>query len=490
MGAKTQNFGQAFGEGLQGGIQGTRAMGMQNVLMGLRGAQAVGALTDAQIKTMNLKMMFDAFNQMQTEGKKVGTAAEAGASGPAPATSMMPTIAAPGVGGTGMSQAAQPAPLATNMQQTGASPQQTVAQPQGNEQQQLQIPNSNWPPWLHSQANALRIVRPDLSKELDSYADTISSKGITSDVNGRPVQIPSYARLNQQVEAQKTTAVEGAKLPFDLGPEAVVQAGPQAGAKYPQSKAEALGINGAGASSAPGQPAQRALTSLPLGAEESMKTLQAQDTAVQKATPQIAQQLQRFDRISKIMETFQPGTFASEKANIVGALRSMGINVPDTATANAQAFQEFLKDTTANAMTGVQQMGGGRVLLAEIMAFTKATAAPTLQPGANANIIAQSTGILNQTKDYYNAYLDWRQNNPMATTTDAARFENNWYSDKQNSLNNYIKESLENIPYLGMPVPNGKNGVQPVVGKAYNTNGGIYRWNGKQMVLERRAGGD
>jgi hypothetical protein len=487
MGAKTQNPFQAFGQGLESGIAGTRAMALQNAQVGLLGARTVQELSTAQISQMRLKGMFDALNQMQNEGQQVANSAEAGASRQRPITSMIAPTGAPQpgqaalpVGGAG-APAVPPAGGAAGIPGVpagGTSPSpQPSSQPSPSPAPsgaQPQIPNSNWPPWLHSMANKLRFTWPEQATALDARADHIETTGITNDVTGNLVQIPGYATLNQQVTAQHKSAELGATAPYDL----VTVVGPD-GTQRLVPKSTVLATPG-------GMPA-----SLPVGTEEDIKALRTQDQKVASAAPQISQQLQRLDRIGKIMETYQTGTFAEEKANVIGALRSVlppGVKIPSTATANPAAFQEFLKDTIANAMTGVQQVGGGRILLAEIQAFTKATAQANLQPGANSQIIAQASGILNQTKDYNTAYLNWRKANPMASRTDAGIFENDWY-DKNPIQENYVNPYLKNMAYRGQIVPSAKNGIPPINGQAYEMeNGGIYRWNGNQYQFERRAG--
>jgi hypothetical protein len=182
---------------------------------------------------------------------------------------------------------------------------------------------------------------------------------------------------------------------------------------------------------------------------------------------QVAQE--RLDAMANLLETFQSGAGADAKAAAVAAVRAAGFNIPDSATANPAAVEQFSKNTTANVFSNAKDMGG-RVLVSELEGLQKANANPNMQPASNAAILAQQKGLLNWEDQHYQDYSTWRQANPYAT--DASSFETAWA--KAHPVGAYVAAAKKDIAPLGAPLP--AQG-QLSDGQAYIVKGQKVRWD-------------
>jgi hypothetical protein len=181
----------------------------------------------------------------------------------------------------------------------------------------------------------------------------------------------------------------------------------------------------------------------------------------------------RLEEIKGLMQSYQPGAFAEEKAELAAKAASIfGIDaVPQQYLQNATSFQRFLKDQILNTMDNVKAMGG-RPMVTEIESLKRAMAGPELQPGAAAAIIAQAQGIIKYQDDHDNAYSDWRENNPTEYRT--TKFEKQFIKD--HNIKDYITTARHNFPYQGQTVPS--DASQREKGQAYMTPKGPRVWSG------------
>jgi hypothetical protein len=170
----------------------------------------------------------------------------------------------------------------------------------------------------------------------------------------------------------------------------------------------------------------------------------------------------QLDSIVNVLERFQSGKFAEEKANLVAALKSAGVNVPPTATANAEAFQEFMKETMKNVFSQVKDIGG-QLKVAELTGLERASANPTLEPQANKKILAQAKAVLNLADDQYKAQVEHRDTNGLRNF-DQSTFMKNWYSNPDRNPAAYIQKAEKELAIRGA-TPTDKNDLQ--VGHRY-----------------------
>jgi hypothetical protein len=198
----------------------------------------------------------------------------------------------------------------------------------------------------------------------------------------------------------------------------------------------------------------------------------------QYQTRQIARE--RLQTLQGILENYQPGAFAQQKADIVAGLRSAGIPVKDSDTANPAAFQQFTKNAIANVFSSAKDLGG-RILVSEIQGLTKANANAELQPAAAASIVGQGLGILNYEDKHTADYFDWKHQNPNAY--DTSPFEVPWV--KSNPVKTFTSAAERDVAAKGVPIPN--DPAQRVVGQNYVTPKGVARWMGNGWQLKSQG---
>jgi hypothetical protein len=167
----------------------------------------------------------------------------------------------------------------------------------------------------------------------------------------------------------------------------------------------------------------------------------------QAAADQARQQTRvQLGAIRTILENYQSGTFAQEKAQLVGALRAAGINVPASATADKDAFDEFTKEMMRNVFSGVKEIGG-QIRVAEMAGLEKASNNPSMEPAANKKVLAQSLGILDAADKRYadevSAYGE--QKNKF----NRAKFQLDWRKSPENDPQKFISEAEKNTAVRG-----------------------------------------
>jgi hypothetical protein len=199
----------------------------------------------------------------------------------------------------------------------------------------------------------------------------------------------------------------------------------------------------------------------------------------------------RLVRMLDILQTLQTGAFAEQKAKIFAALDGLGIPVDRARLQTAAQVEQFVKNGVANTFEQVKAMGG-RPLVAEIEGLARANANPNLQPEANRQIIARSLGQIQYLDDYWNAYGDWRRENPY--TIDTGSFEKAWRKD--HDVHQYEERAVKESTAKGSENPPQKAPAIPPLdqretGKTYNTPKGPLIWMGGDdpNKVWKKAGG-
>ncbi len=183
-----------------------------------------------------------------------------------------------------------------------------------------------------------------------------------------------------------------------------------------------------------------------------------------------AQARQQLDEIRKIMETYETGSFNDVKAEAQALGRALGIPIDNRATMNAEAYQTFMKNALQNVFANVKDMGG-KPLVSEIQGFTKSTANPDLQPGANRKVLAELYGKLDHQDKMYGDIVNTLDKAPGANK---ATLMQNWLANKENNIGKFQEERLKDIAVRGYhpPVSEVKPGesiiVEPGQEKTYN----------------------
>lgn len=454
MGGASRSALVNIGQGGLAGIASARQNMATSADVGLKSAQTQSFQMENQIKAQQLKLMMSALNG----NADANTAAASSGPGSAPSPTA-PTVTAPGV------VANQPARTAA----TGAGAPLD--------------PNFD-PAVIARNINAEKWINPQAASADRERLNQIVQSGRARDVNGNIVNLPGFANAEAELAANKAGAEESAKSHYQLQEVQDTPGGPTRfvpkSQVLSQTNAGATPV-GVGAGSPPGAGVDAAAAANPaiakqpeFYAEKQKQIATGENEMVQQYQ---ARQLsrQRLQALSGIMQTYQPGAFAQQKADIVGALRGVGIPVADSDTANPAAFQEFSKNAIANVFNDVKSQGG-RILVSEIAGLTKANANPELQPAAAAAIIGQGLGVLNYEDQHAKDYFAWKDKNP--NTTNTAAFELPWAD--QHPVAQYVDQATKGIAYSGqnVPPPQGR-----VAGQTYMTPKGPAVWKGNGWQL-------
>lgn len=527
MGGTSRSFLTNVGQGATQGIASANQNANVQSEIGLRQQQTLNAAQENRIKEIQLQRMHDILKRHQAE-------AEAGSSSaPSAPPPLAPTVTAPSVTAGAIPGASAPvgAPASGGIagDTSMLSPQPISSQkPLGTPTQAKNAPQPvrDWNlNYLTKQQNdALEDAQagvPGAKENADAFGARIShiqNGGIVPFTDGSNQAYPGFnatkagtagevagaqeraragvelgtagpiAGARARAEAQeranvelgtagpiagaKTAAEEAAKAPYEMVKVQPVPGGPT----YMVPKSQVLGNPGAG--SPPGSKMDAIAAQYPYVAEQPA-FIAAKQEEIAKDEGSMVQQFQarqlarqRLQTLSTIMQRFQPGTFAGQKADIIASLRSVGVPVGNSDTANPEAFQEFTKNAVANVFNDVKAQGS-RMLVSEIAGLTKANANPDLQPTAAAAIIGQGLGLLNYEDQHTKDYFAWKDKNPNSYST--ADFEMGWV--EKHPVSKFVDEATKGIGYKGQTIP--PNPTDRVVGQVYqNAKGQGAKWTG------------
>lgn len=209
---------------------------------------------------------------------------------------------------------------------------------------------------------------------------------------------------------------------------------------------------------------------------EGAKELRQQDAAVVSQFSARQQARERLQELQRLGQLYQTGNLNGAKAEMQGIARALGIDIPDSATTNAAAFQQFQKNAIGAVFSQLKELGG-KPLVSEVEGLQKANANGELQPEANRMIIGQGLGILDWADKHDRDYQDWRIANPNATNN--TPFERGWFDPKSHPENNiakFTKIQQNETPMLGEKIP---SAPQREVGRVYvNGRGQKAKWMG------------
>lgn len=178
---------------------------------------------------------------------------------------------------------------------------------------------------------------------------------------------------------------------------------------------------------------------------ENQKWIDDQATqAVQRA-----QARETLGVMQKVLENYEPGSLAGIKANAQALSKALGIQVPDSATVNAEAYDLFVKSTIQNVFQQVKDMGG-KPLVTEIESVKKAVPNPELQPGANRQMLAQLYSRLDQADKFYQDVAPELDKN---AGLNRGKWTADWLNKKENDINKMAAEKQKDIAVRGYVPP-------------------------------------
>ena len=178
---------------------------------------------------------------------------------------------------------------------------------------------------------------------------------------------------------------------------------------------------------------------------------------------------ERLDAISNLLSTYQTGANSTDFNNAVAKLKSFGIAVPNSATINPAAMQQFTKNAYANVLSNMKEQGN-KQFVSEVQSAVNSNPNPDLQPEANAAMVAQMKGIQAYHNQNFQDYANWYDKNKGAPND--AQFQIGWA--KANPVSTFISAAQKEIAPVGVAIP---PAASRVPGQRYNIPGkGVYRW--------------
>lgn len=486
MASPSRNLGMAIGQGGLAGLgayqkavdQERQNANTQSEIATRRGQLGVSQ-QEVGLKAKDLELRLEQIKRSIAAG-----AIMAGGAGPVPsAQTGVPPVAASAPSGAIPAQrtipgSVAPAPAASPAPASTGAPQR----PQMSQGQSgdfwSDVPAMENPVELYRRGQAMAALDPALSTQMMTKAQAIIDRG-TVFKGGQLVPIPGFVDAKAATAGAEAGARGAAESQYRFrevqptpgGPTQLVRESdiPAGMAQNPTASTV-----GTGAGSPPGAAINQAAAANPLIAKqpefyaERQKQIATGENEMMQQFQARQLSKQRLQALQGIMQTYQPGAFAEEKADLVANLRAAGFNVKNSDTANPAAFQEFIKNATANVFNDVKGMGG-KVLVSEIQGLTKANANPELQPAAAAAIIGQGLGIINYEDQHTRDYFNWKKQNPNAY--DTSSFELPW--TEAHPVSDYTKAATNSFGYKGQEVP---AAAQREAGKVYMTPKGPLVW--------------
>lgn len=463
MGGTSMNPWTNIGQGGLKGIQTMQAQQGLNSEIGLRGAQtanqqaeAIMHMTEAQKQQYGLEMMKKGLADLEKDQNSAASAGEKGgpprvapvAAPAAAAAAPTPTPAsAPSATTPSTPVAASGAPIAPAAA-AATAPAAAPAAPAVND------PWANWTVPDDQNPDVLRQQAALLNRKAAVYS------------SGAPDVSRQYENQAQQKLLQAHNITTTGRVIYPDGHGGTV-AGYLPGWIPNQAKAEAA------------TEAAKSQAALPADySKESLKGITENETAMGGNYGPIAQSKQRLQTIATLMQKYQTGHLSEAKADAVALARALHIPLPNEIDANPAAFQEFVKNATANVFNQASQLKG-RILVTELEGLKAANASPDLQPEANAAIIAQGIGLLDAEKAHADDYFAWRGPSKGAapTPTDVAQFNSGWFSN--HNIQGYVDAASKEIGYQGQTVPPPQ---ELKVGQVYQNGDKRGRWDGTRFI--------
>jgi hypothetical protein len=159
---------------------------------------------------------------------------------------------------------------------------------------------------------------------------------------------------------------------------------------------------------------------------------------------------QRIDNLSQIVEAYQTGAFAENKADAIRWARSLGFDINDTDTANPAAFQKFRKNSINNVIEQAKSLAGP-IAFKELDLIGKANTDADMEPDAVVSLLGDAKGMLNYEDAFYKDYAKWRRNNKQNPYPDFD-FNIDWVEN--NPTSKYVEAAKKDVAALGQKLPN------------------------------------
>jgi hypothetical protein len=191
--------------------------------------------------------------------------------------------------------------------------------------------------------------------------------------------------------------------------------------------------------------------------------------------------------MANILEHYEPGAFAQQKAGIIAKLRAIGIPFNDSDTANPAAFQAFMKNATRAAASDTRALGSN-VAASTFDQIQHSNPNADLQPEAAQKILAQMLGEMRWNDAQRDAFVKWHDKHPTAQT--ASDFYTEWMP--ANPVAKYVDDARKGLAVTGIFPANPSDAVpgQAYIMPAGTVFGGEKTQKPMKVVAEQGADGN
>ena len=190
------------------------------------------------------------------------------------------------------------------------------------------------------------------------------------------------------------------------------------------------------------------------------------------------------DRMQSLLENLQTGPLEDLKSQATSIADALGMQVDPSKLQERSDIERFSKEAIKKTFGDVSQIGG-RLFAKELETASKSNPSINLQPQSNRALISQMKAGVVADQQFYDDYLNWKQQNPTPSMLEYQNFVNNWMKDPNHRMNNFFEKAYAETPVKGdFPVPESrKAGYQYVLppGSKF-PNGAIATWDGKGWV--------
>jgi hypothetical protein len=277
------------------------------------------------------------------------------------------------------------------------------------------------------------------------------NNGIYIGRDGKPHVYAGWQELIAQQEGLKTAASEKAKAGYDL----VDVVNPATNQKVKIPRSEAIK-----------NPNISELSPLQVKGIETLSKQQAEGAEI---LPQLQTYRNQLIQLARLMEHYRTGMGQQEVGAAIKAARALGIDTSGLdASSSPEDMEKFIKGQYTAVFNQIKSIGS-RFTNLEMSNMIKANPNPSLEPEANASILAQLIGAANHDLARQEAFNEWIAQNPNASNI--GEFLTEFYADPNNSPLEFQKRAAKDIAYIGMDVPRTSDGSinanKLIVGKRY-----------------------
>ena len=222
-----------------------------------------------------------------------------------------------------------------------------------------------------------------------------------------------------------------------------------------------------------------------------LEAIAAEDNVLAEAAKKRPEIRQSLNAIANIIERFETGRFAEQKAEIIGYLKGAGVPIDDKTASATTSLDELVKYANTQTLGQMKQLGNKFTNL-EIGNIAKTVSGAPITPEANAEIVARALAVLDYEDNYWNDYLSWKHDKEhpenLYDPFPDNNFDKKWLKEHEEDIGTFKDNHYKKIAPKGMALPPANDMEKWVDGKRYNIPGyGIRIWDAKSKTLKPEA---